>query len=381
MLRRLLAGCLVVLGLVGAMAAMAAEKPKDKNKKDEKPPVADPATTECRLPFRPATGLNGASATEEQINANYSAVRRYQEQLATYRACIDKKIEAAKKADDRVQLDALNKQYDDSITSEEQIVNAFNAALNAYKARGPQAPRVSRAGTQGDDAARYTRCLGQVPLNAQDALESALKWIGEGGGAPAKHCHALALMAVGQPAEAATRLEALAKARGAFGDALRQQILDQAGNAWLIAGNVQAAVADFTAALELARLAKLGPAAQATALGDRARAQILAGKLKEARADLGAAIGLMATPATLVTRARLERQEDEIGVAHADIARALKLDAKFAEAFLERGRLRLLARDPNAARQDFVQASLLAGTGPIADEAQRELEKLDVKQP
>jgi tetratricopeptide (TPR) repeat protein len=372
-----------MLGLVGAMAAMAAEKPrdKDKDKKDEKPPVADPATTECKLPFRPATVLNGAAATEEQVDAYYSAVRRYQEQLAAYRACIDKKIEAAKKAGDRVQLEALNKQYDDSISSEEQVVNAFNAAFNAYKALRPPVPGVTRAGTQADDAARYKRCLGQVPLNAQTALESALKWIGEGGGAPAKHCHALALMAVGQPAEAATRLEALAKARGAFGDELRQQILDQAGNAWLIAGNVQAAVADFTAALELARLAKLGPAAQATALGDRARAQILAGKLKEARADLNAAIALVATPGALVTLARLERQAGELGAAQADIAHALRLDPKFAEAFLERGRLRLLAPDPDAARQDFVQASLLAGSGPIADEAQREIEKLDVKQP
>jgi hypothetical protein len=379
MLRRLLAGSLVVLGLVGVMAAQAANDPKAKDKKVEKPAVADPATTECKVPFRPATSLNGASATEEQINASYSAVRRYQEQLAKYRACIDKKIEAADKAGDRVQLAALNKQYDESITAEELVVNAFNTAFNANKARRPSTPSPSRTSTRVDDAARYKRCLAQVPLNAQAALESALEWMSAGGGAPAKHCHALALMAVGQPAEAATRLEALAKSRGAFDDALRQQILDQAGNAWLIAGNAQAAVADFTAALELARAAKLGAAAQATALGDRARAQILDGKLKEARADLDAAIGLMATPAALVTRARLERQTNELGAAHTDIARALKLDAKFTEAFLERGRLRLLARDPNAARQDFVQASLVAG--PIADEAQRELEKLDVKQP
>lgn len=230
-----------------------------------------------------------------------------------------------------------------------------------------------------DPARRYERCLEQIKLNAQAALESALEWVGEGGGAPAKHCHALALIETGHADEAATRLEALAKAHGGFGDDLRQEILIQAGNAWLIAGNARAAAADFTAAIELARLAKLGAAAEATALGDRARARILANDTKGARADLDAAIKLLATPTALTTRARLERLAGERGAAHGDVARALKLDPKFAESYLERGRLMLLMRDPNAARRDFLEASLLAGKGPIADEAQDELAALDLK--
>ncbi|MFO1187209.1 MAG: hypothetical protein U1E87_07005 [Alphaproteobacteria bacterium] len=89
------------------------------------------------MPFKPATTLNGATATEEQINAFYAAVRRYQEQLGDYRACLDKKIEAAKAAGDRVQIEALSKQYDESVTNEEQVVGAFNAALKAYRERHP----------------------------------------------------------------------------------------------------------------------------------------------------------------------------------------------------------------------------------------------------
>lgn len=141
MLKRL-AAALIVFALAGAgiaplaAPAFAAEKPKGK-KDEEKPPPPDPALVECKVPFRPATTLDGATATEEQINAYYSAVRRYQEQLADYRACLDKKIEAAKAADDRVQLEALNKLYDDSVTSEEQVVGAFNAALKAYRERHP----------------------------------------------------------------------------------------------------------------------------------------------------------------------------------------------------------------------------------------------------
>ncbi|MFO1187210.1 MAG: hypothetical protein U1E87_07010 [Alphaproteobacteria bacterium] len=199
------------------------------------------------------------------------------------------------------------------------------------------------------------------------------------GGAPAKHCHALALIETGHADEAATRLEALAKARGGFGDDLRQEVLIQAGNAWLIAGNARAAAADLTAAIELARLAKLPAAAEATALADRARARILANDTKNARADLDAAIKLLPTAAALTTRARLERLARERGAASTDVARALKLDPQFAEAYLERGRLLVLMRDRDAARKDFLQASLLAGAGPVADAAQNELAALDVK--
>jgi len=142
MVRRFVLG-LFVCGLLGAGAglmladtAFAAEKPKGKEE-ETKPPPPDPAVTECKVPFRPATTLNGATASEEQINAYYAAVRRYQEQLADYRACLNKKIEAANNAGDRVQLEALNKQYDESVTSEEQVVGAFNAAYKAYRERHP----------------------------------------------------------------------------------------------------------------------------------------------------------------------------------------------------------------------------------------------------
>lgn len=228
-------------------------------------------------------------------------------------------------------------------------------------------------------AHRYERCLAQIELNAQAALESALEWMNEGGGAPAGHCHALALIETGHADEAAARLEALAKARGGFGDGLRQEILIQAGNAWLIAGDPRAAAADLTAAIDLARLAKLGAAPEATALADRARARILSGDTKAARADLDGAIKLLPTAAALTTRARLERLAGERGSASADVERALKLDAKFAEAYLERGRLFALMRDAGAARKDFLTAAQLAGNGPVADEAQNELAALDIK--
>jgi len=134
MLRSFLASVILALGMVGAMAASAADKPKDK----EKPvPITDPAIVECKVPFRPATDINGATATEEQIENFYNAVRRYQDQLSEYRGCLDKKRQAAETAGDRVQLDALNKAYDQSVEDETQVVTAFNETLKAYRARKP----------------------------------------------------------------------------------------------------------------------------------------------------------------------------------------------------------------------------------------------------
>ncbi len=86
----------------------------------------------------------------------------------------------------------------------------------------------------------------------------------------------------------------------------------------------------------------------------------------------------MPTAPALVTRARLERLAGDRTAALADVTRALGFDAKFPEGLLERGRLRLLAGDIKNARLDFLDAALLAKSGPIVDAAQDEMAKLDI---
>lgn len=240
------------------------------------------------------------------------------------------------------------------------------------------APTLCRA-DDAADAARYERCLSQISFNPEAALEAALEWVGDGGGAPAKHCHAIALIATGHAGEAAARLETLAKARGEFGDDVRAEMLGQAGDAWMIAGDANAAANDFTAAIELGDVAKLSAQSRAAALADRARAYIALQKSKEARADLDASITLVPATASLVTRARLKREAGDRMAALADISHALGIDPKFPEALLERGRLRALSGDKKNARLDFVEASMLAKKGPIADAAQLEMAKLDIR--
>src|SRR5262249_20810934 len=55
----------------------------------------------------------------------------------------------------------------------------------------------------------YESCVAAINKNAADAFEMALSWRTQGGGLPADHCAALALLALDEPGEAASRLNAL----------------------------------------------------------------------------------------------------------------------------------------------------------------------------
>src|SRR6266849_10256721 len=56
----------------------------------------------------------------------------------------------------------------------------------------------------------YQACVAAVDANAADAFEMASICRDHGGGGPAEHCIALALIALDEPGEAASRLDVLA---------------------------------------------------------------------------------------------------------------------------------------------------------------------------
>src|SRR5437763_12418672 len=62
------------------------------------------------------------------------------------------------------------------------------------------------------EAATYEQCMGLARSNPAEGWEKALAWRGDGGGHPAEHCAALALIGLRQYAEAGKRLEKLAEA-------------------------------------------------------------------------------------------------------------------------------------------------------------------------
>jgi len=113
--------------------ALAADK-DSKDKKDDKPPPPDPTMTECIVPFRPAIELDGRTATEDQMLALAKRVKRYQAQLATYRACLDPQMNAAKDSGDTAKDSEIVQQYNDSVNSETEVVDAYNKILAQHRA-------------------------------------------------------------------------------------------------------------------------------------------------------------------------------------------------------------------------------------------------------
>ncbi len=232
-------------------------------------------------------------------------------------------------------------------------------------------PAPAGAGTL-DNALAYTACMQLARKAPAQAFEEALAWQDDDGGRAARHCAAVALIGLGQPAEAARRLEDLAGAFPPAEAAPASEILAQAGRAWLAADEPGRALTAQSAALELApRNVEL--------LVDRAITLAARGSDRAAIDDLDRAAALAPERAeVLVLRASAYRQLDQAARAGAELERALALEPENPDGLLERGILRHAAGDRAGARQDWLQAVTLAPESPAADAARARLEQLDV---
>jgi len=216
----------------------------------------------------------------------------------------------------------------------------------------------------------YERCLGLLTTEPESAAALARAWTERGGGEPAVHCLALSRLALGEPVPAAEELERLASA-SASPPATRAALLEQATQAWLIAGVATRARATATVALALTP-------DNPTLLIERATAAAQLERHTDAVEDLAQALRLDPRRAdALVLRAAGLRQLERIREALADIAAALALDPDNAEALLERGILRQRERDNSGARVDWERAIELAPDSATADLARQNLALLE----
>lgn len=230
------------------------------------------------------------------------------------------------------------------------------------------------AASEAAEAERYADCLRLSGDDPEEAFESAIAWESLGGGAAARHCAALALIGLGQYAEAGERLEALAKAVARSQPELTVGALAQAAQAWLLAGDLERAYAVQTTALELAP-------EDVELLVDRAVTLAEAENYAEALADLNRALALApGRPDILVYRASAFRFLDNLPAALEDVERALLVDPNNPEGLLERGNLRRLEGDLDGARDDWQRAATLAEGLPTGDAAQANIATLDVRQ-
>jgi tetratricopeptide (TPR) repeat protein len=223
----------------------------------------------------------------------------------------------------------------------------------------PRPPRNAEA-----DAATYDRCVKLAKQDPGAARSLAHTWHERGGAHPADHCAAVALIGLKQYKEAATRLEALAQVMKTAPVALRADVLDQAGQAWLLAGDP---VRAYAAAGQALSLQPNDP----ELLVDRAEAAASAGYLDKAVADLDHV--LKADPSrldALIYRASANRALDRLDPALADVEKALAQAPNSVLALLERGNIRRLKGDLKGAREDWELIGRLA-PGSQADMAAR----------
>lgn len=218
---------------------------------------------------------------------------------------------------------------------------------------------------------RYQSCLRTAALDPARALAMATEWSKAKGGAPADHCAALSLVELKRYPEAAARLDGLGRAPD-MGN-LRAEIFDQAGNAWMMAGEADKAVASFSSALTLS-------ANDPDLYADLARAQAMKKSWGEAEADLNEALRLSPRrPDLLVLRASARDAQGKWKEARRDVEQALALKPFAPEALVERGEIAKHAGDVAAARRDFENVLKVQKSGESADTARLELQELDAK--
>lgn len=222
------------------------------------------------------------------------------------------------------------------------------------------------------DGGTYEICMRRARINPDQGLETALSWQERGGGVAARHCAAVSLLGLGQFAQAARRLEALAGDMKDAGAADRAAIQAQAGNAWFQAGDYARAHAMQSAALALSP-------DDPEILIDRA--MTLAGRKKywEAIDDLNQVV--VADPenfAARILRASAYRFVDVPGLAREDAAAAFRLAPERPEILLEYGIILRLAGDRNGARRHWLTLIRLHDGTPAADTARRNLARMDL---
>jgi tetratricopeptide (TPR) repeat protein len=222
------------------------------------------------------------------------------------------------------------------------------------------------------DEQRYDHCLKLAKIDPDTAYEDSLQWHDAGGGAAAVHCSALALIQLKHYDAAAVKLDELARARDTGSPMLRAELLDQAGNAWMMAGQPENAEASLSSAIEMGDQS-------ADVYSDRARARGLRKDWSGAEADLNVALSKDDERADLlVLRASARHALGDRKRARADIDSALEIDPGYVDALVERGAMKLEAGDVQGARSDWQHVLASQPNSPAADSAREHIEQLEL---
>ena len=217
----------------------------------------------------------------------------------------------------------------------------------------------------------YDDCVLLVTTDPARAEIEALGWIEDGGGAPARHCRALALLAQGADRRAAELIIEIATDDRTLPDEVRSAMLIEAGEIYLGLGETALGHNAASRALQLA------PAPRA-ALTLSARLKAEEGKWSGAVSDLDGALADGEPDAELlVLRASARLRLGERAAARADLIWATEIAPKMASVWLERGALEAATDDRDAARAAWLRAIELDRDGIVGAAARLSLQKME----
>lgn len=237
---------------------------------------------------------------------------------------------------------------------------------------------------------RYSDCLTLAEKSPDRGINAALEWQLEGGGVPARHCEALGLFFTHEYGEAAVRLERIAEdmrigrdmpirgnERLTASAAMLANTYGQAANAWLLADEIVRADAAIQQALALVPqnstleqelkidMARIAAADEDYALAFSELEQVLA--RNRSRVDV------------LLLLASAARGTKNYDRADSALATYMAVYPQDPAAHLELGNLRDAEGKIVAARQAWLKVLSLTETGPSAEAARANLERLDVR--
>lgn len=218
----------------------------------------------------------------------------------------------------------------------------------------------------------YDACIDMVAADPARAEREAGEWARYGGGgAAARHCYALALVAAGAPGRAADELIGIAMENAELADAARSDILVQAGRLLL---EIDDPVTGTFVAEQALRLTPRS----ADALAFRGEVRIANGRFGDALGDLGAALAERPDEARyLMLRASVHRRLGDMIAARDDARFATEKAPDMPEAWLERGRVEARMGQKPEARQSLLRAVELDREGEIGRRAQVALQRME----
>jgi tetratricopeptide (TPR) repeat protein len=217
----------------------------------------------------------------------------------------------------------------------------------------------------------YDDCIALVATDPARAEAEARRWAADGGGAPARHCRAMALLAQGAERRAAELIIEIATDDRTLPDEVRSEMLIEAGEIYLGLGETALGDSAASRALQLAREPR-------AALTLSARLKAEEGKWSGAINDLDAALARGEPDAELlVLRASAKLHLGQRVAARGDLLWAAEISPEMASVWLELGRLEAASDDRDAARAAWLKAIDLDRDGIVGEAARLRLQKME----